>query len=173
MVQLTLWDGDNKPLAGKTVSITLNEYVNYTYHGVTDENGNVYIRVGVGFGVHSATVSFDGDENYTSNSKTGAVRVIKETPSLMLPSKYAKFKATDSVKTVKIYLIDRYSKPLLPNTKVFIKVGGKTYTGQINNEGIASINININTAGVYNAELIYMGNTAYNAVKRQTKITIV
>ena len=35
------------------------------------------------------------------------------------------------------------------------------------------INININTAGVYNAELIYMGNTAYNAVKRQTKITIV
>ena len=172
MVKVTLWDANNKPLAGKTVHITLNEY-GLTYTGVTDENGTATIRVGVGFGVHSATVTFDGDENYTATSKTGSVRVIKETPSLMLPGAYTKFKASDKTKTVKIFLKDRYNKPLLPGTKVFIKVNGKTYSGLIDINGIATINLNINKAGTYNAELIYAGNTAYNAVKRSTKISII
>ena len=172
MVKVTLWDANNKPLAGKTVYITLNEY-DLTYSGVTDENGTATIRVGVGFGVHSATVSFKGDENYTATSKTGGVRVIKETPSLMLPGAYTKFKATDKTKTVKIFLKDRYDKPLLPGTKVFIKVNGQTYSGLIDINGIATINLNINKAGSYNAELIYMGNTAYNAVRKSTKIRIV
>ena len=171
MVKVTLWDANNKPLANKTVHITLNEY-SLKYHGVTDENGNTVIRVGVGFGTHSATVSFDGDEQYGSISKTGSIRVIKETPSLMLPGAYTKFKATNPVKTVKIYLKDRYDKPLLPETKVFIKINGQIYSGLIDNEGIASINLKINTAGTYNAELIYTGNTAYNAVRKTTRIFI-
>ena len=172
MVKVTLWDANNKPLVGKTVHITLNEW-NLTYHGVTDENGDALIRVGVGFGVHSATVTFDGDENYTGTSKTGSIRVIKETPSLMLPGAYSKFKATNPVKIVKIYLKDRYDKPLLPGTKVFLKVNGQTYVGLTDLDGIATISINIKNTGSYNAELIYLGNTAYNAVKRSTKITIV
>ena len=171
IVKVTLWDSSNKPLAGKTIRITLNEY-GLTYSGITDENGDASIRVGVGFGVHSATVTFDGDENYTASSKTGSIRVIKETPSLMLPGAYTKFKATNPVKTVKIYLKDRYDKPLLPETKVFIKINGQIYSGLIDNEGIASINLKINTAGTYNAELIYTGNTAYNAVRKTTRIFI-
>ena len=172
MVKVTLLDGNNMPLAGKTVSITLNEY-GLKYSGVTDKDGNAYIKVGVGFGNHPATVSFEGDDIYKADSKTGRVKVIKETPSLMLPGKYTKFKATDSVKTVKIYLKDRNNKPLLPNTKVFIKINGQTYSGLIDNNGIASINLKINKAGSYNAELIYMGNSAYNAVRKTTKITLV
>ena len=172
MVQVTLWDANNKPLAGKTVYINLDEF-GLKYSGVTDANGDAYIRVGVGFGVHSATVSFEGDENYTGNSKTGRVRVIKETPSLMLPGKYTKFKATDKVKTVKIYLKDRYDKPLLPGTKVFLRINGQTYVGLIDLNGIATINLNINKAGTYNADLIYLGNTAYNPVRKNTRIFIV
>ena len=172
MVQVTLWDANNNPIAGKTVYINLDEY-SLKYSGVTDENGNAYIRVGVGFGNHAATVSFEGDDVYNPDSKTGRVRVIKETPSLMLPGKYTKFKATDPVKTVKIYLKDRYDKPLLPGTKVFIKVNGQTYSGLIDLNGIAYIDLKINTKGTYNTELIYTGNTAYNAVRKTTKITIV
>ena len=172
MVQVTLWDANNNPIAGKTVYINLDEY-GLKYSGVTDENGNAYIRVGVGFGNHPATVSFEGDDQYNPDSKTGRVRVIKETPSLMLPGKYTKFKATDPVKTVKIYLKDRYDKPLLPGTKVFIKVNGQTYSGLIDLNGIAYIDLKINTKGTYNTELIYTGNTAYNAVRKTTKITIV
>ena len=172
MVQVTLWDSNNKPLAGKTVRITLDDW-GLTYRGVTDANGDAYIRVGVGFGIHSATVSFEGDENYTGTSKTGRVRVIKETPSLMLPGAYTKFKATDNVKTVKLFLKDRYDKPLLLGTKVFLRINGQTYVGLIDINGIATINLNINKAGTYNADLIYLGNTAYNPVRKNTRIFIV
>ena len=48
MVQVTLWDANNKPLAGKTVYLSLDEY-GIKYSGVTGENGNAYIRIGVGF----------------------------------------------------------------------------------------------------------------------------
>lgn len=172
IVTVTLWDANNNPIANKTVYITLDEYGS-RYSGVTDENGNAYIRVGVGFGNHPATVSFEGDDQYFGDSKTGRVRVIKETPSLMLPGAYTKFKASDPTKTIKVYLKDRYNKPLLPGTKVFVTINGKQYVGSINTEGIASININLNKAGVYNVDLYYTGNTAYNAVRKTTKITIV
>ena len=172
IVTVTLWDSHNNPIANKTVYINLDEYGS-KYSGVTDENGNAYIRVGIGFGNHPATVSFEGDTQYNAASKTGKVRVIKETPSLMLPGAYTKFKATDSTKTIKVYLKDRYNKPLLPETKVFVTINGILYVGLINTEGIASINIILNKAGVYDVDLYYTGNTAYNEVRKSTKITIV
>ena len=172
IVTVTLWDSTNNPIAGKTVYINLDEYGS-KYSGVTDEDGNAYIRVGVGFGNHPSTVSFEGDDEYNAASKTGRVRVIKETPSLMLPGAYTKFKATNPTKTIKVYLKDRYNKPLLPGTKVFVTINGKQYVGSIDTEGIATININLNKVGVYNVDLYYTGNTAYNAVRRTTKITII
>ena len=144
------------------------------YSGVTDEEGNAYIRVGVGFGNHPATVSFEGDDQYNSDSKTDRVRVIKETPSLMLPGAYTKFKATDKIKTIKVYLKDRYNKPLLVGTKVFVTINGQQYVGVTDLEGIATINLqNLNKAGTYDIDLYYTGNTAYNAVRKTTKITII
>ena len=171
MVRVTLWDGNNKPLAGKTVHITLDEF-NLTYSGLTDENGDAYIRVGVGFGTHSATVSFDGDGQYAASNKTGSIRVIKQTPSIMVRGTNTQFKVSDSPKTVNVYLWDRYSKPLPVNSKVGIKINGQTYIGYTDANGIAKINININKAGIYNAELRYMGNSAYNAVTKGVKIQI-
>ena len=169
MVRVTLWDSKDNPIAGKTVYISMYDQ---KYSGITDENGDAYIRVGVGYGNHTATVSFEEDGEYLASNRTGVIRVIKETPSLMLPGAYTIFKAADSTKTIKVYLKDRYDKPLLPGTKVFVTINGKQYVGSIDTEGIASININLNKAGVYNVELYYTGNTAYNAVKRTTKITI-
>ena len=125
------------------------------------------------FGNHPATVSFEGDDEYAADSKTGRVRVIKETPSVMLPGAYTKFKANNPTKTINVYLKDRYNKPLLKDTKVFVTINGKQYVGSINSEGIASININLNQVGVYNVDLYYTGNTAYNAVRKSTKISIV
>ena len=169
LVRVTLWDANNKPLAGKVVHITLNEY-GLTYSGVTDENGDAYIRVGVGFGVHSATVSFE-DEIYDLCNRTGNVRVIKETPSIMVRGNNTQFKVKDT-KTVHVYLWDRNSKPLPAGSKVAIKVNGQTYVGYTDYGGIAHINININKAGIYNAELMYAGNSAYNAVTRKIKISV-
>ena len=169
MVKVTLWDADNNPIAGKTVHIAVYEN---RYSGITDENGTATIRVGVGFGVHNATVSFDGDDEYAACNRTGSIRVIKETPSVMVRGADTKFKVSDQHKVVKVYLWDRTSKPLPANSKIAIKVNGQTFVGYTDSEGIASIEIQINKPGTFNAEVRYAGNSAYNAVTREVKFQI-
>ena len=170
IVQVTLWDANNKPLANKTVHIAVYDS---RYSGVTDENGDAYIRVGVGFGVHNATVSFDGDYQYDGAVRTGNIRVIKETPSVMIRGADSQFKVRDNPKIVKVYLWDRTSKPLPVNSKIAIKVNGQTFIGYTDSQGIASIKVtNINYAGTFNAQAVYGGNSAYNAVTRNFKITV-
>ncbi len=156
-------------LQAKTVHIKVYDLL---YSGVTDKDGNAYIRVGIGFGVHNATVIFDGDYQYAASNRTGQIKVIKETPSIMVRGTNTHFKVSDNPKTVKVYLWDRNSKPLPVGSKVAIKINGQTYVGLTDSNGIASININVNAVGVYDAELKYAGNSAYNAVTRKVKITI-
>ena len=170
-VTVTLWDGDNNPIAGKTVHINLDEY-GLKYSGVTDRDGNAHIRVGIGFGVHNATVSFDGDEIYGPSRRTGSIRVIKETPSVMVRGTDTQFRVNDDSKLVKVYLWDRTSKPLPVSSKIVIKINGRTYIEYTDFDGIARIKININRAGTYNAEVAYGGNSAYNAVTRPVKIVV-
>ena len=117
-------------------------------------------------------VSFDGDEIYDVSNRTGSIRVIKETPSIMVRGDNTHFKASTTPKIVKVYLWDRNSKPLPVNSKVAIKLNGVTYVGYTDSQGIASIKINVNTPGTFNAELRYAGNSAYNAVSRSVKFTI-
>lgn len=170
-VTVTLWDANNNPVVGRTVHIELNEY-GLKYSGVTDENGNALIRVGVGFGVHSATVSFDGDDFYNASKKTGSIRVIKETPSVMVRGADTQFRVSENPKILKVYLRDRYNKPLLEGTKIFVKINGKTFSGTTDSLGIAHVRININYPGTFDAQVIYTGNTAYNAVTRNVKIYV-
>ena len=51
-------------------------------------------------------------------------------------------------------------------------MNGQTYVGYTDNTGVASINLDINAAGTYNAEVKYAGNSAYNAVTRDVKFVI-
>ena len=169
IVNVTLWDTNNNPIVGKKVSITM---YNSTWSGITDETGTAHIRVGIGFGVHDAVVHFDGDDDYSASNRSGYVRVIKETPSVMVRGADARFKVTDPVKTVKVYLWDRTSKPLPVGSKIVLKINGQTYVGFTDSEGIARMNIDINKVGTFNAEVKYGGNTAYNAVTRQVKFVI-
>ena len=85
----------------------------------------------------------------------------------------SQFKVSDRPKTIKIYLWDRNSKPLPANSKVAIRINGQTYVGFTDNTGVASINVNLNKKGLYYADLLYGGNSAYNAVKRTVKIEVI
>ena len=170
MVNVTLWDENNTPIAGKTVHITIG---NSTWSGITNVNGTASIRVGIGYGNHNATVHFDGDDQYVASNRTGVVRVIKETPSVMVRGADTQFKADDNNKVVKVYLRDRYDKALPEGSKIVFKLNGKTYIGFTDINGVASIKININTVGTFNAQAMYGGNSAYNPVTRDVKIRIV
>ena len=169
LVQVTLWDANNNPLANKTVYIKAYDSV---WHGVTNENGDAFVRVGIGFGVHDATVSFDGDDQYNASTRAGYIRVIKQTPSVMVRGTDTMFKASDNNKVVKVHLRDRYDKALPEGSKIVLKLNGKTYVGTTDINGVASIKISINTIGTFTAEAMYGGNSAFNAVTRDVKIRI-
>ncbi|MER2014375.1 MAG: hypothetical protein ABS871_07030, partial [Methanobrevibacter sp.] len=169
MVRVTLWDGNNNPIAGKTVHV---KAYNSTWSGETDENGTAYIRVGIGFGVHDATVSFDGDDQYAPSERSGYIRVIKQTPSVMVRGADSIFKASDKTKVVKVLLRDRYDQPLPLDSKVVFKFNGKTYIGFTDFDGAALIEITANTPGVFYGQAMYGGNTAFNNVTRDIRIKI-
>ena len=169
MVKVTLWDENNKPLAGKTVHIKAYDSV---WSGVTDENGDALIRVGIGFGDHPATVSFDGDSQYDASDRSGFIRVIKQTPSVMVRGADTQFKASDNNKIVKVHLRDRYNLALPVGSKIVIKLNGQTYIGTTDIDGVAHIRISINYAGTFYAQVMFGGNTAYNAVTREVKFRI-
>ena len=84
----------------------------------------------------------------------------------------SQFKASDNPKIVKVYLWDRYSKPLPAGSKIFIRINGQQYVGLTDNAGIAHIEISLNRAGAYDAQAIFMGNSAYNPVTRNIKIYV-
>lgn len=169
MVKVTLWDANNKPVAGKTVHIKAYDSV---WSGVTDENGDALIRVGIGFGDHPATVSFDGDGQYDASERSGYIRVIKQTPSVMVRGADTQFKASDNNKIVKVHLRDRYNLALPVGSKIVIKLNGQTYIGTTDVDGVAHIRISINYAGTFYAQVMFGGNSAYNAVTREVKFRI-
>lgn len=169
MVRVTLWDASSNPVAGKTVHI---KAYNSTWTCVTNENGDALIRVGIGFGIHEAKVCFDGDEHYEASERAGYIRVIKETPSLMVRNADTQFKSGDDNKIIKVYLWNRESKPLPVNSKIALKLNGQTYIGFTDIKGIAHVKINVNHAGTFDAKVMYAGNSAYNALTRDIKITV-
>ena len=167
ILRVVLWDSNAKPIANKEVSVTVD---GKTYTGITDDNGTAYIRVLVGVGTFEATINFAGDSQYSASSQVGSVRVYKE--PAVLGVKYTSFKASAATKTVQLTLWNRQGKPLPTNTKLAFKVNGKTYTGFTDSNGIVKINININKAGTYNAQAIFLGNSWYAERTTATKIVI-
>ena len=123
--------------------------------------------------MHDATVSFDGDDQYFGSGKSGYIRVIKQTPSVMVRGADSMFKATNPLKIIKVHLRDRYDQPLIANSKIVLKLNGKTYVGFTDAEGVARIAINSNTVGTFTAQAMYGGNSAVNAVTKDIKIRIV
>ena len=168
IVKVTLWDANNKPLAGKTVHLTLDEY-GLKYTGVTDVNGDVYIKVGVGYGTHQTTVSFDGDDQYTASATKGNIRVIKETPSIIVRDADTHFKV-ENQKNLRVYLHDRTGQQLSFEAKIVIKLNGMTYIA--NTYGGFEFTIYLDKVGIYNAEIIYGGNSAYNEARKTVKIIV-
>lgn len=169
MVRVTLWDSNNQPLAGKTVHVRA---YSSTWSGVTDKNGDALIRVGIGFGNHSAIVSFDGDANYAPSEKSGYIRVIKQTPSVMVRGADSIFKASQLLKVVKVQLRDRYDNPLPLLSKIVFRMNGQVFVSFTDLNGVAYVLIDVDTPGTYTAQASYAGNTAYNAVTRDIRIKI-
>ena len=138
-LSVVLTDKNGNLLANKPVDIEIN---NVEYTRITDENGIARLNINLNIGSYPVGVSFKGDDEY--NKSTGYCRVFV-TPKITVNNLNMKYR-DGSKFTAKLTDID--DNPL-SGINVLFKVNGASYTRATNNEGIASLNINLNP-GDYN-----------------------
>lgn len=124
---------EKQPLVNKTVAIEVN---GKTYHKLTNEKGIAVININLPIGKYKTLFTFDGDEEYKSSKGHIQIYVnpIIETSDLNMSEK-------DGSKFVAV-LKDNNGN-LLPNTEIIFEVNGVLYSRATNEEGKASLNVNL------------------------------
>ena len=129
------------------------KYANLTQTAITDENGLAEISVSnLSEGSYDIEIGFDGNWNYYSSNITKKLVVANST--VILSGKDLSMVYKDGSK-FNVTLTDLDSKPLANETITF-KINGKSYNRTTNDDGMASITINL-IPGTY--EIFYSFST--------------
>ena len=166
---VALKDSNNNILIGKKVTIKLN---GKTYTKVTNGDGRISIVTPSALAVktYTASISFEGDNSFDKSSKSIKVIVKKATPKLTAKSKA--FKRTVKTKNYAVSLKTDKNK-VMKNTKISLKVNGKTYSVKTNKKGVATFKIkNLNKKGTFKAVVTFAGNKCYNKVRKTVNIKV-
>ena len=164
---ISLKDNANQPIVNASVSVNLKGIKNYT----TDENGQIKIPVQkLTPKTYVAKISYGGDNNHIESDSYGVIVVKKATPKLTAKAKTYKVKT----KTKKYSVILKTNKnKAIKNTKVYLKVNGKTYVAKTNSKGKATFKITkLTKKGKFTAVVTYKGSAYYNKVAKKVKIKI-
>ena len=170
---ITLKDEKGEALSGEEVTVDLNGTKTYT----TDENGQVKIATGsLVPNTYNVKISFAGNDNYLGSDATTEVTVKKATPKITASAKTFTFE--DKTKKYTVTLKDNNGKAL-KNTKVTLKVNGKSYTATTNSKGVATFKLSDITKGkkltkkaTYNAVISFAGDKYYNKVTKNVKLSV-
>ena len=163
---ITLKDSAGNPIINASVSVNLKGIENYT----TNENGQIKIPVQkLTPKTYVAKISYGGDNNYVESDSYGVVVVKKITSKLTAKAKTFKVKT----KTKKYSVILKTNKnKAIKNTKVYLKVNGKTYAAKTNKKGKATFKITkLTKKGKFTAVVTYKGSAYYNKTTKKVKIT--
>ena len=145
-------------------------------------NGSATVTVPkLSAGSHTITVSYSGDENYSSISKTSNINIAqKTTPDTGKTTKkvaskiIAKKKTFKAKKKVKKYTITlKAGKKPIKKVQVTLKIKGKTYKAKTNAKGKATFKIKkLTKKGKYTAVIKFKGNKLYKVATKKVKITV-
>ena len=167
-IDISLKDSEGNPVRGVNILININgetTRLELDYLGTTS-----YLTDYLKPKAYTATITFNGNKKYCKSTTTIRVIVKKATPKLTAKSKTFK----KSVKT-KMYTITLKNNinEVMRNTKVTLKVKGKTYTAKTNSFGKATFKITkLTKKGKYTAVVKFAGNKYYNAKTVKPKITV-
>ena len=143
------------PVVKGNVTITITGRDNKTVN-LTDGN-LIYTISNLGGGTYNITITFNGNENYTSVNKTIILKVDPSNPQLNISVEDIEF-GENAI--VKVNLED------ITGT-VNIQVNNKNYTVDITN-GIGEINIDVLPAGNYTVYAKFDGNDNYTPATNNT-----
>ena len=174
--------------SGKTITLIIN---NININAITDANGVATFKLTKAnlapAGVKTATIIFNGDDNYNSNTINTKITVNKETTKITGKSAKKTYKKTAN-KKIQITLKDSTGKSLkkvkinLKAKKLKGKLGKKLKKGyyitvKFNKKGIGYITLKNNKVngfkkGTYKFTITYKGNNIYKPSKSKIKMKI-
>ena len=157
---ITLKDCNGNAITGEVLNVNLGGSKNYK----TDVNGQVKIQVGTLIPkVYTAKISYAKSDMYNGSTSSVKVTVNKATPKITANA----VKYVGNTKQFMVYFLTGHIKShALKNTKVTLKVAGKTYSVKTNSKGQGVFNISQLKKGKYTAVLTVPANNCYNKVTR-------
>ena len=162
---------DNAGKAIRNAKVTL-KLKGKTYKATTNSKGKATFKITnlSKKGSYKATLVYDGSIIYNKATKTVKFTVKKATPKLFAKAKTFK----KSVKTKKYTVTLKTNKnKVMKNTKLTLKVNGKTYSATTNAKGQATFKITkLIKKGKFAGTIAYKGNAYYNKLTKKVKITV-
>ena len=164
---VTLKDSNGKAIGSASITVYLNGAKTYA----TDKNGQVKIPTkALVPNKYEVKITFAENANFNASSATAKVIVKKATPKLVVKAK--SFKKTLNAKKYSVTLKDNLAK-VMKNTKVTLKVKGKTYAAKTNSKGKATFKLTkLTKKGTFKATVTYKGNKYFNKVAKKVKIKV-
>ena len=164
---ITLKDSNGKAIKKAKITVNLGHSKKYT----TNANGQVKINVGtLTPKTYNAKITYAGSDIF--NPSTASVKVTVKKAKPKITAKSAIFKYKIKTKKYVAYFKDNKNKAL-KNTKVSLKVHGKTYSVKTNKKGQGIFKItNLRKIGYYIAVITVPTNHYYNKVSKKVKITV-
>ena len=158
---VNLVDSKGNAIANAEVNVDINGQVTPI---TTDSNGQATMSINKAPGSYTAAIA------YADAQTTAKITVKKATPKLTAKAKT--FKKSVKTKKYTITLKTNQNK-VMKNTKVTLKVNGKTYSAKTNTKGQATFKITkLTKKGKFTATIKYAGSKYYNAKTVNAKITV-
>lgn len=166
---VTLKDANGNVLANKMVTVN---FIGKTYTKVTDANGQIIFKLSATLlpKTYLTTITFAGDETLINSSVATKVVVKKATVKMAASAKT--FKKSLKTKKYSITLKNNLGK-VMKNTKVTLKIKGKTFSAYTNSKGVTTFKITkLTKKGKYTSYVKYAGSKYYNALNKKVVITL-
>ena len=167
-IVIKLKDVNGKAVSGVKVTVVLGgkTFTPTTKNGQAKVSTNGFAPVKT----YKATITFKGNSKYDKSTTTAKVTVKKATPKLTAKAKT--FKKSVKTKNFVVTLKTNQNK-VMKNTKLTLKVNGKTYKATTNAKGQATFKITkLTKKGKFTATIKYAGSKYYNAKTVSAKITV-
>lgn len=171
-LNVTLKDEDNNPIKNKQVKVSINGVESNI---TTNAKGVANITVNfANAGEYYYSLCFLGGEDYNSTFKTVKVtvngEVTPQTTATVIEASDLTVNAKES-KTLTVTLKDNAGK-VIANKQVKVSVNGQESTVNTDANGVANVNVDSASAGVYYCSLYFAGDESYKASFKAIKVTV-
>jgi hypothetical protein len=168
VLTVTLKDANKNPIKNQKIKVSV---MGISYDLTTDKYGKVKQSLSsLPPKTHKIKFEFKDAAPYKGTTKTVTVKITKAT--VKLTAKAKTFKVSDKTKKYTVILKNNLNK-VMKNTKVTLKVNGKTYSAKTNSKGVATFKLTkLTKKGTFAAVVKYAGSSYYNAKTVKPKITV-